>query len=112
MLFSALPKIRFNFFHLFDFYFLVENYFLAIIFFLLFLLITYFFRVKKIKSNQRKLEFLVNKRTKLISKQKNQIEIQNNLVKLEKSKSDKLLLNVLPDYVVEELKKKGEFNIK
>ena len=67
-----------------------------------FFVLGYIFRVQQIKSNQRKLSFLVDKRTKLISKQKQEIEDQNQLIQIQKEKSDQLLLNVLPDYVVKE----------
>ena len=58
-----------------------------------------------------KLLFLVDKRTKLISKQKEEIENQKNH-KIEKEKSDQLLLNLLPDYIVKELKQKDSVAIK
>ena len=54
----------------------------------------------------------MEKRTKLISTQKEEIENQNKRIKLEKDKSDQLLLNVLPDHVVKELKQEGKVSIK
>ena len=44
------------------------------------------FRVKAIKRQQRRLAFLVERRTKTITKQKNQIEIQNKKIEKEKDK--------------------------
>ena len=89
-----------------------ENYFPLIIFGLSILILGYIIRVKQIKSTKRKLAFLVEKRTKIISKQKNQIAEQNRLVKLERDKSDELLSNVLPQNIVQELKTKGQVEIK
>lgn len=83
-----------------------------LIFTLTTLIVGYIFRVRQIKSNQRKLSFLVDKRTKLISKQKDRIERQNKIVKQQKDQSDELLLNVLPSYVVKELKEQGQVSIK
>ena len=92
--------------------FSIESYLLILIGTLLFLVLGYIFRVQQIKSNQRKLLFLVDKRTKLISKQKEEIENQNQLIQIEKEKSDQLLLNLLPDYMVKELKQKDSVAIK
>ena len=89
-----------------------ENYFPYIVFCLSILILGYIIRVKQIKSTKRKLAFLVEKRTKIISKQKNQIAEQNRLVKLERDKSDELLSNVLPQNIVQELKTKGQVEIK
>ena len=90
----------------------MESYLFLLIGTLVFLVLGYIFRVQQIKSNQRKLSFLVDKRTKLISKQKQEIEDQNQLIQIQKEKSDQLLLNVLPDYVVKELKQKDSVTIK
>lgn len=98
--------------HLFSFHFSKEFYINLVIFTLATLIIGYIIRVRQIKSNQRKLSFLVNKRTKLISKQKDRIERQNKIVKQQKDQSDELLLNVLPSYVVKELKEQGQVSIK
>ena len=100
------------FLHLFDSSLSIESYLFLLIGTLVFLVLGYIFRVQQIKSNQRKLSFLVDKRTKLISKQKQEIEDQNQLIQIQKEKSDQLLLNVLPDYVVKELKQKNSVTIK
>ena len=65
------------------------------------------FKGKSIKRQQRRLAFLVERRTKTITKQKNQIEIQNKKIEREKEKADKLLLNILPQETADELKNKG-----
>ena len=100
------------FLHLFNSSLSIEFYLFLLIGTLVFLVLGYIFRVQQIKSNQRKLSFLVDKRTKLISKQKQEIEDQNQLIQIQKEKSDQLLLNVLPDYVVKELKQKDSVTIK
>ena len=112
MLYTASSSNKFTFFHIFSFLKSPENYFPFIIFCLLILILGYIIRVKQIKSSKRKLAFLVEKRTKTISKQKDQIEEQNSLLKLERDKSDELLSNVLPKNIVEELKAKGHVKIK
>ena len=70
------------FLHLFDFSLSTEAYLFLLIGTLVFLVLGYIFRVQQIKSNQRKLSFLVDKRTKLISKQKQEIEDQNQLIQM------------------------------
>ncbi len=48
------------------------------------------------------------KRTnKVLHKQKNEIERQKDEIEYERERSDKLLLNILPDEIAEELKEKG-----
>ena len=112
MLYTASIFNKISFFHIFSSLKSPEYYFPFIIFCLLILLIGYIIRVKQIKSTKRKLAFLVEKRTKTISKQKDRIAEQNRLVKLERDKSDELLSNVLPQNIVEELKSKGNAEIK
>ena len=112
MLYTASIFNKFSFFHIFSSLNTLEYFFPFIIFCLLILIIGYIIRVKQIKSTKRKLAFLVEKRTKIISKQKDQIAEQNRLVKLERDKSDELLSNVLPQNIVEELKSKGNADIK
>ena len=112
MLYTASIFNKFSFFHIFTSLKSPEYYFTFIIFCLLILIIGYIIRVKQIKSTKRKLAFLVEKRTKTISKQKDRIAEQNRLVKLERDKSDELLYNVLPKNIVEELKSKGNAEIK
>jgi len=79
---------------------------LAVVSILTFFLI-YVIRVKAIKRQQRRLAFLVERRTKTITKQKEQIERQTKKIEKEKEKADKLLLNILPSETVDELKNKG-----
>ena len=67
----------------------------------------YILRVRSIKRQQRRLAFLVERRTKTITKQKDQIELQNKNIEREKEKADKLLLNILPSETADELKNKG-----
>lgn len=105
--FYSLPYL-----HFFNINFFKESYLFLIIGTLFFLILNYIFRIRQIKSSKRKLSFLVEKRTKLISTQKEEIENQNKRIKLEKDKSDQLLLNVLPDHVVKELKQEGKVSIK
>ena len=112
MLYTASIFNKFSFFHIFSSLNTLEYFFPFIIFCLLILIIGYIIRLKQIKSTKRKLAFLVEKRTKIISKQKDQIAEQNRLVKLERDKSDELLSNVLPQNIVEELKSKGNADIK
>ena len=103
---------RLSYLHIFSFDLSKEFYFNFLLFSLTTLVVGYIIRIRQIKSNQRKLSFLVNKRTKLISKQKDRIERQNKIVKQQKDQSDELLLNVLPSYVVKELKEQGQVSIK
>ena len=103
---------RLSYLHIFSFDLSKEFYFNFLLFSLISLVVGYIIRVRQIKSNQRKLSFLVNKRTKLISKQKDRIERQNKIVKQQKDQSEELLLNVLPSYVVKELKEQGQVSIK
>jgi class 3 adenylate cyclase/ligand-binding sensor domain-containing protein/predicted metal-dependent HD superfamily phosphohydrolase len=74
---------------------------------LLIIWLVYILRVKAIKRQQRRLAFLVERRTKTITKQKNQIEQQNRKIEKEKEKADQLLLNILPSETADELKNKG-----
>jgi ligand-binding sensor domain-containing protein/class 3 adenylate cyclase len=65
-------------------------------------------RLLAIKRQKEILEKLVKKRTKEIFDQKEKIEQQNKLLEAEKAKSEKLLLNILPEETAEELKTKGK----
>ncbi len=89
------------------FWFTWEFYVALGVFILLLTWFVYILRVKAIKRQQRRLAFLVERRTKTITKQKNQIEIQNKKIEKEKEKADKLLLNILPQETADELKNKG-----
>ena len=65
-------------------------------------------RLITIKKQKERLEQLVRERTKEIFEQKEQIESQNKLLEEEKIKTEKLLLNILPEETAEELKSKGK----
>ena len=68
----------------------------------------YFLRLRAIKRQKRRLAFLVERRTKTVTKQKEQIEKQNKKIELERQKAEELLLNILPAETAEELKNKGK----
>ena len=68
----------------------------------------YLSRVKLLKRQQKVLEYEVDKRTRKIRRQKQRIEIQTKEVEKEKEKVEKLLHNILPQDVAEELKIKGK----
>jgi ligand-binding sensor domain-containing protein/class 3 adenylate cyclase/HD superfamily phosphodiesterase len=65
-------------------------------------------RIKIIESQKRYLERQVRERTAEILNQKQKLESQKELLEKEKDKVDKLLLNMLPQEMVEELKTKGK----
>jgi ligand-binding sensor domain-containing protein/class 3 adenylate cyclase/predicted metal-dependent HD superfamily phosphohydrolase len=65
-------------------------------------------RVKKIIKQKRILENLVQERTQKITSQATEIKNQNQELENEKEKLDKLLLNILPQETVDELKSKGK----
>jgi len=71
-------------------------------------LLSYLLRVQAIKAQKRKLAFLVEKRTKMVTRQKEQIEQQKRALEVEKEKADNLLSNILPMETAEELKNKGK----
>lgn len=81
---------------------------IASIFLVGIVLLSYVLRVQAIKSQKRKLAFLVEKRTKMVTRQKEQIEKQKKALEVEKEKADKLLSNILPSETAEELKNKGK----
>lgn len=68
----------------------------------------YLWRIKSIKSQKERLAFLIEKRTKTITLQKEQLEANQKELEIQKEKSDTLLLNILPAETVEELKNKGK----
>ena len=68
----------------------------------------YIYRIRSMKSQKERLAFLVEKRTKTITLQKEQLERNQIELEQEKAKSDKLLFNILPAETVEELKNKGK----
>ena len=112
MLILAESTRRLSYIHLLNFHFSSEFYVNLLIFILTTLVVGYIIRVRQIKSNQRKLTFLVDKRTNLIYKQKDRIERIYKILKQQTDQSDELLLNVLPSYVVKELKEQGQVSIK
>lgn len=68
----------------------------------------YLWRIKSMKSQKERLAFLVEKRTKTITQQKEQLEANQRELEIQKEKSDNLLFNILPAETVEELKNKGK----
>lgn len=68
----------------------------------------YLYRITAIKRQNRRLEVLVDRRTLEVRQQKEQIEVQNEALAIEKDKVEKLLLNILPEETAEELKTKGK----
>ncbi|MFT7155185.1 MAG: class 3 adenylate cyclase/ligand-binding sensor domain-containing protein [Parvicella sp.] len=81
---------------------------ILVIFLAIIVYISYILRIKSIKSQKERLAFLVEKRTKTITYQKEQIEKQKLELEIEKEKAEKLLLNILPSETAEELKNKGK----
>jgi ligand-binding sensor domain-containing protein/class 3 adenylate cyclase/predicted metal-dependent HD superfamily phosphohydrolase len=65
-------------------------------------------RIKIIESQKRHLEKLVEERTAEIFQKTRKIEAQKELLEKEKEKVEQLLLNMLPQEMVEELKSKGK----
>ena len=65
-------------------------------------------RINQIKEQKIILEGLVKKRTTEVTKQKEKIEEQKNELEIAKEKSEKLLLNILPEEMVDELKVQGK----
>lgn len=81
---------------------------IAIGFFALVIYLGYVVRLQRVKSQKRKLSFLVEKRTRTITRQKEQMEAQKKALEIEKDKADRLLANILPAETAEELKNKGK----
>jgi len=65
-------------------------------------------RLKKVQKQKDLLETQVKQRTIEIIKQKEQVERQKKLLEEEKEKTEKLLLNILPREMADELKNKGK----
>ena len=65
-------------------------------------------RLKRIKSQKEFLELQVKERTKELIGKNEEVEKQRTLLEEEKDKLETLLLNILPQSTVEELKKKGK----
>lgn len=68
----------------------------------------YITRINRVKAQKLLLEVQVRERTYEVIKQKEEIEAQKKLIEEEKEKTEKLLLNILPEETVEELKSKGK----
>lgn len=68
----------------------------------------YITRINRVKAQKLLLEVQVRERTYEVIKQKEEIELQKKLIEEEKEKTEKLLLNILPEETVEELKSKGK----
>ncbi|MBX2906559.1 MAG: hypothetical protein KF744_11005 [Taibaiella sp.] len=64
-------------------------------------------RIRLVESQKEKLETEVAARTAEVVNQKEEIEKQHGELKIEKQRSDDLLLNILPGEIAEELKVKG-----
>ncbi|MBL1180138.1 MAG: HD domain-containing protein [Bacteroidetes bacterium] len=75
---------------------------------LLTIYVIYKVRLNAIEAQKLELEWQVQQRTAEIIKQKEKIEEQKRLLEVEKNKVEKLLLNILPEDTVEELKSKGK----
>lgn len=65
-------------------------------------------RLRRIKKQKDLLESQVKQRTIEIIKQKEQVEKQKRMLEEEKEKTEKLLLNILPREMADELKNKGK----
>lgn len=68
----------------------------------------YITKINRVKAQKLLLEVQVRERTYEVIKQKEEIEKQKGLLEEEKEKAEKLLLNILPEETVEELKAKGK----
>ncbi|MBI2280879.1 MAG: HD domain-containing protein [Bacteroidetes bacterium] len=68
----------------------------------------YITRINRVKAQKLLLEVQVRERTYEVIKQKEEIEAQKKLLEEEKEKTEQLLLNILPEETVEELKSKGK----
>lgn len=64
-------------------------------------------RIRMVETQKEKLETEVAARTAEVVNQKEEIEKQHDELKVEKKRSDDLLLNILPGEIAEELKTKG-----
>ncbi|MCI5056614.1 MAG: HD domain-containing protein [Flavobacteriales bacterium] len=65
-------------------------------------------RIQLVKRQKEVLSTLIEKRTREVINQKEQLEEQKKLLEEEKEKADKLLRNMLPQQTVEELQLKGK----
>lgn len=65
-------------------------------------------RIKRVQKQKDLLESQVKQRTIEIIKQKEQVEKQKQMLEEEKEKTEKLLLNILPREMADELKNKGK----
>ncbi len=69
-------------------------------------------RERNLLAEKSKLESMVEERTEELILKNMQVEEQKTYLEIEKQKSDKLLLNILPQEVAEELKTKGHADAK
>lgn len=81
---------------------------ISILFILAIIYAYYITRINRVKAQKLLLEVQVRERTYEVIKQKEEIEHQKKLIEEEKEKTEKLLLNILPEETVEELKSKGK----
>jgi ligand-binding sensor domain-containing protein/class 3 adenylate cyclase/predicted metal-dependent HD superfamily phosphohydrolase len=65
-------------------------------------------RVKQIEDQKEALEQIVQDRTAVVMQQKDELMAQKALIEEEKEKSEKLLLNILPQETADELKHRGK----
>ncbi len=75
---------------------------------LLIIFLIFRMRIKVIREQKAQLEKVIEERTREIRAQKEKIEQQQKLLLEEKEKTEKLLLNILPQETVDELKGKGK----
>jgi len=90
---------------------LPDYWWISIVVVLLILVIFYFIyrdKLRKVYEQKDLLESQVKQRTIEIIKQKGQVERQKKMLEEEKEKTEKLLLNILPREMADELKNKGK----
>src|SRR5690606_231944 len=91
--------------------FISESWWLEVIFLLSLFLIFYFIyknRIRRIEKQKELLESQVKQRTIEIIRQKEMVERKRKMLEEEKEKTEKLLLNILPREMADELKDKGK----
>ena len=87
------------------------NWWIDLVLFALIVLVFFWFyrkRLRQMQSQKDLLETQVKQRTIEIIKQKEQVEKQKRMLEIEKEKTEKLLLNILPREMADELKNKGK----
>jgi len=91
--------------------FLTENWWLDIVFLVTLFLVFYVIyknRIRRIEKQKDLLESQVKQRTIEIIRQKEMVERKRKMLEEEKEKTEKLLLNILPREMADELKNKGK----